>query len=327
MLHLFKKVYIDFKYPSSDFNSITATEDFDLLELLLIAKLNCIKNNKKLVIVADKNLFIKLAAQWHKSVFEFPTSESCYTILKCHLLKENQLIGLDKSVDVLKDTVIKEDDYSIIYNSVEKLDTCDFLDDISFEFLLTSYLYNQSFKEELKKVLHKLVKKDMQNFIEETRDTILLNSAKTKLQHLLKTKKYSYKNLENLICDPNLAWFFEVFKTGSFSWQCFDDETFSSNFVENCSNFLGSWVHSNSTNPCVTKLNLIPIIKKDSISDEDLNTIIQYNLHNLGQTSFSDFGRKYFNVYFLDHILETYQDISVNTILGNVSLQPYLLRK
>ncbi len=326
MLHLFKKVYLDFKSPSVNTDRLNYTEGQSLFEMLCSAKLLDSKTKNKVVIVVKPQEFIEFSTQWFKSIFEYPTSEACFTILRCHLLKENYLIDSNAQWTTQEKIHIDNVEFCSLYNKVEAIDVSLFLEESSFEFLLSSYLYNNSFKQELKQIIHVIAKDDMENFILEIKDTILINSYNIKLQKMLGLQYYNYTNLDEIVHDEKLKWFFDCFENNKINWDYFKNVEVQNIFIQNCSKFLRDWVYSSDANFCRTnlvKLQLIPIITNGTMSDDELNEVIRFNLHS---SSFSENSRELFNLYFLDHILEHQDDSSVNITLGNILLKPYLLK-
>lgn len=326
MLHLFKKVYLDFKSPSVNADRLNYIEGQSLFELLCSAKLLDSKTKNKTVIVLKPQKFIELSTQWFKSIFENPTSEACFTILRCHLLKENYLIDASVQRATHEKIYIDSAEFLSLYNRIEAIDVSLFLEEPSFEFLLSSYLYNKSFKQELKEIIHVIAKDDIENFILEIKDTILINSYNPKLQKMLGLRHYDYTNLDEIIHDEKLKWFFDCFVNGKINWGQFRNSDFQNLFIQQCSTFLREWVYSADANFCRTnlvKLQLIPIITEQSISDDELDKLIRVNLHS---SSFSENSRELFNLYFLDHILEHQDSDPVNITLGNIRLKPYLLK-
>lgn len=306
MLHLFNKVFVDFNRPSNNIDSILIAGDY--YELLEYAKEHVTRTKQQLVLHADKETFLKFVSYWFKGLFQNPTAESTFAIIKCHLLKINQLPSSSRSVIPEPVFEISEKEFVDIYNTVTV--DADFLPfikqvikGVSFEFLFASYLYNGSYKQELKKEIHKLVKRDVQGFIIETRESILENSTKAKLHRIFNIQPYTYLNAEQIMFDPDMSWFFNVFKDGQVAWDIFDNEQVRETFIEKTSDYLKQWECTDDSSPCLRRLKFIPIVKGDELTDAGLQQIIDFEVGTPSCSSFSAMNRQNFNVYFIDYIL------------------------
>lgn len=307
MLHLFNKVYVDFTRPEKNVDSIVITDDY--FNLIVYAKEHVARTKQKLVLYSDKETFLKFVSYWFKGIFQCPTALGTYAIIKCHLLKENQLPKFDRGVIAIPVFEVTEDEFVTIYNSVDVSE--DFIETIkqvvggiSFEFLLTTYLYTGEYKSELKKEIHKLMKRDVQGFITETRESILENSTKSKLHRIFGLRAYTYIDAETIIYDPKMSWFFDVFKDNKFNWDYFQDNNSQQLFVERMSSYLKQWESTDDCSPCLRRLKFIPIVRGDELTDEGLQQIIDFEASTPSCSSFSAMDRDSFNIYYIDYILE-----------------------
>lgn len=307
MLHLFNKVYVDFAQPEKNVDSILITDDY--FNLLVYAGEHVNRTNQRLVLYSDKETFLKFVSYWFKGIFQFPTAQGTYAIIKCHLLKENQLPKHDRGVISTPSLEITESEYIPIYDSVEvKEDFTNLIKQIastiSFEFLLTTYLFTGNYKRELKNEIHKLMKRDVQGFITETRESILENSTKSKLHKIFGIKTYTYSDAEDIVLDPKMSWFFDVFAGKKFNWEYFQDDTAQQIFVQRMSDYLMQWEATNDCSPCLRRLKFITIVKGDELTDDGLQQIIDFEASTPSCSSFSAMDRNSFNIYYIDYILE-----------------------
>jgi hypothetical protein len=188
------------------------------LELLELLNNRVDQYNSPVYIYCDREAYYKLAIKWMKVILPRCTAENAWKFFKSHIFKEQNFVNsrlsaserFSKSVDswyVIEDQfitfwnseVVTQSDratYSTFLNTVKN--------NLRVEFLLASYLYNKSLGEVLAKAITPLVKKDLEKFIYEHKEIILVHFQRPVFQELLDVQNgpYTFDNFYDMVNDP-----------------------------------------------------------------------------------------------------------------------------
>lgn len=166
---------------------------------------------ENLVIYASQDDLIKVLILWLKSSLKSNDTYLYYLIKS--LLYRNQVFSLsrfnnDSSRIDLYEKMNLEDFYDL-YQQSEIIDISPIKEYLSVEYLLSSYLYDGSYKDQLKRTLVPLIKKDLQKYLYELKEIFLVHFlTKHFTDKLNLTKNYDFFDFYDIIKDkspfPNL---------------------------------------------------------------------------------------------------------------------------
>lgn len=154
--------------------------------------------NTKVVIYAEENIFLDLLIIWLVNILKKSSLDKIYHIYKSLLFRltvftknhQNYNIGFTEFFDKYKNLVH------------HKFNTREFLSFVSVEYLLASYLYDDSYKKELKNSLVPLIKKDLIKYLYEIKEIFFVHILTERfIEKLNLTKKYTFENFCDIITD------------------------------------------------------------------------------------------------------------------------------
>lgn len=162
------------------------------------------------MIFADQNAFMKLSAAWCKIIFADVDGPAAFRLVKAYFEKQ-ALFGprvTREARDVFKDFSQKETEFLAIFNAitidpVEALTLVnDYRDDLAIEYLLASYGYNNSQVTSVKKSIHKMVNRAVEEQLKEMLYLIYANMLVTSFQQFMGMQTYTVDNVELILTDP-----------------------------------------------------------------------------------------------------------------------------
>lgn len=362
MLHLFKKVYLDFDDNIDiNFDRVVISERFGItvwteIEKLysgrlfdygknlntlqsytsfldMIVKLSDIvkETNKPIYIYADKDNYYKIISLWYKIILPNASLADIISYVKLNFAYKNFWKYVRGNKEMSSDNFLFDETKLITeYNaiSVDRNEYLSFINDnagsFSIELLLSSYMYNGSRKEELKKSLLTLIKIEISRCFYEYKEILLMNLTNNDyLNSLGANKNYTIDNLSEIVADqsPILKTMFDpniwkivgngvydittnLLNTNSEDMIYFKNITDAD--IDNIERFLNI---TSDNNPGVHGfiLNTLKIIKKGSITDSELDEILDLQtsqgvMHTTGV--FYSSNHPTVNTYFIQHIFK-----------------------
>lgn len=316
----------------------------------LLNKVNdqTITTNKPVYIYADKNNYYKILSFWYKIILPNANVNDIVSLVKINFDYKNfwkvssywNMVDKNKNNDILFDS----EKLLIEYNNLEinRQEYQSFIDNnisnFSVEFLLASYLYNGSKKNNLKNSLIPLVKIEISKWLYNIRELFtyhLLN--KNFLTRIGITETYNINNcfdvlknnhpiIQTFYNNPNVfllnnldhATYDIVLTTGSNSLINFNNIT--DQHIENIRQFLVSLgVSEVEWSYLIT---VLPLLRNSEFTDQQLDDIIN---HQSSQDSSFTTGTFYgtnfptINTYFIQHI---FNEFNAN---NKQALAPYVL--
>lgn len=304
------------------------------------------ETNKRLIVYCDLDTFLELSISWIKIILPNADAEVSYGIISSNIF-QTKMFGTSELYNSTRMYSIDFEEKKISYETfaekfnlvnVQKGDYLSFLNSIkkylSLEFIVSSYLYNNSFKEELKEVALNKLQIGMQQFMYEGKMFILENILNKDVFDLFESNVvYNVNNLKEIENDPTFdIWFDENI------WQMkmvgvpnfvssIKFDTITDAQFEKFSKHLKVWTDVFNNTACKpsqlqpnvdldsflqSKLNCLKICRKNSLSDEDLNMLLSLSTDLNSPRpcdSFSIFewveNEKY-NVYLIETIRQAY---------------------
>ena len=193
----------------------------NFLQLLNAINHFCDESATKVIIYCDKTAFLKIAVLWLKVLLPNANMDDCYGIVSSYQF-QNRMFGTSEYASVTRAYRLNQvSEYITIqeFNQVftaTSVDTAAFAGFInlvkphlSIEFILATYISNQSCKEELRKIAFDKLKVGMQQYLYECKDFILSNMLnKPVFDKFSPTVNYTLGNLEEITRDPAFdIWF------------------------------------------------------------------------------------------------------------------------
>lgn len=297
-------------------------------------------NNKKIIIYCDQTAYIRIISEWYKTIFVNIDATSAYRITKANFNKEvlithRSIQGLtDQYETFLPSLEVFQTTFDTII--VDEVDSYSFVNGLgnnrSVEYLLASYIYNGSHKDELKYRLWDMLNRHVEEYFKESWRSVQLNILKESWQTLLGTSTYTLDNIIDVLNDPIL----EPLKRTN-AWRAAAGGTNAARIPMDLSSFTEEEIAQVKELTHKTWLPLLPttpvhpaydrdhtyidIVKSPGITDEELLQILDYELNPPDDLRFYSMkDEETINVYFVDWILESRR-------LENIAiLQPYVLK-
>lgn len=249
MIHLFKKVYItsdffiDVKqhrlvisetrgFPIDHslqqyghvLNSVLSLDDlvgpekqFETLKDVFVSINDFVTNNtnSKFIIYADEQNLSTILYAWYKELLPNATQETIYSIIKSAIFRLNVFhVNFFESTTSFSfenkkiNFVEPQIEISLGGELPPEIKTT-----VSVEFLLASYLYNGSYKNELKKSLIPLIKKDLEKYLFEIKEILFVHLLTPGFNSQLELPvQPSLSNIEN-VTEWTESKYIEVFTT------------------------------------------------------------------------------------------------------------------
>jgi len=393
MLHLFKKVYLDFddkinmsydriicsKIYGNNTDSIELAKVFygkriasaDSIDNLIgrnksyntfldmLLQLDDFSDNDTgpIYIYCDKESYYTLAIKWLKVILPFADDVSAWKFFKSHIFKQQNFANsrLSSTFRFTRDNhtwLMEEARFYSIWRdqtlSVEERETfIPFLQKnkskISVEFLLAGYLYDGRNGGALAESITPLVRKDLEKYLNEHKELILVHLQRTKLQEMLGVVNgpYTFDNfydmpndsspLVNVLFKQDIWGDINVFirrpsSNGSINLSAITDEDIEN--LKKCSEAATVAIFDveggfKTTYNCIhaecDKFDFIKMFRtKDTLDVDDLNKIIDYELyhqkHSAGAFYAINLGTV--NTYFVDFLLNSKENTG--------ALRPYI---
>jgi hypothetical protein len=192
-----------------------------LLNFLEYVDEQYVESNRKIVIYCDRNTYLNLTTSWLKILLPNITVGSAYGIITSYMFN-TRMFGTSELVPFTRAYRMTQADYTITLEdfvtlfsniNIERDNYTSFISrlnaSVSIEFLLASYWYNGSYKEELKSVAKGKVSIGMQQFLYEAKTFIVENILNTPvIERFHPQKVYDLSNLTEMFTDSAFdVWF------------------------------------------------------------------------------------------------------------------------
>lgn len=187
-------------------------------DLLNAAKQCNATDDRPVYIYCDLDSYYHLASQWLKLILPNANATDGWKFFKSHIFKEKNFVNSRISATQRFASSVSEtwqleeakflhywengdippgDDWSEFINSVKSK--------LRVEFLLASYLYDGRYAEELAICMSPLVKKDLEKFLYEHKEILLVHFQKPLFQQLLQVQNgpYDFDNFYEMADDPS----------------------------------------------------------------------------------------------------------------------------
>lgn len=364
MLHLFKKIYVEVDYKisinqdrivisdehgngmldvlekNSDGKLLDFSKKFDdiivkygsFVKFMQFVSKEQDKTNKPIIIFADKTAFVQIVSNWYKLIFKNPDAEKSYSLFKSYCFREKLFSSGRLSINKIKSNLdfdkiqfISEFNSAVISNS----DKINFLKDnkstLSIEYLLSSYLFDGSCKDELKNRVKILIRIDLEKYLFELKEIILVHLLRKKFQKLIgATTVYDFSNFYDMIDDesPLIRVFFKpelwsdqgLVRPSSSGTVNFQNMT--QDDVDNIMKFTElagqEWEEKNFyrfNKSDMGKMAFVKHLQTTNLSDEGLKEIIDFEIRgNHAAGSFYSIDLQTVNHYFIDFVLNSIRE-------------------
>ena len=296
------------------------------------------QEGKKIVIYCDQTAYMKIISHYFKTIFVNIDAESAYRISKANFSKElmvqhRSIVGMSGHYENWLPSV---EVFTPLFNevSVDNTQAAVFLTNIenqrSVEYLLASYVYNGSFKEELKNRVYLMLDRHVEELLKEAWRSIQLNILRKSTQEKYNTGSYTIDNITDVLTDP----IFATIKNAN-AWRAimggnnparqplnlsqYSDEEIALIIKQTRLFCLGSETLEHPT--IERKIFYIGILRNNELSDQELEDILDFELNPPDDQRFWPLkDEETINVFFADYVLEIRK-------YGNLeSLAPYLLK-
>jgi hypothetical protein len=298
----------------------------------------------RVFIYCDKESYYKLAISWFKVILPHGDSNSAWKFFKSHIFKEknfanSRLSATSRFTESAESWMLLEAEFKQYWDSIslvrdDKTAYTALLEDVApsmrIEFLLCSYLYDGRYAEILAKAMTPLVRKDLEKFLYEHKEIILVHFQRPQFQEMLEVVNgpYDFDNFYDMVDDP--APLVQVmFKpdiwgstkstmsapsaSGTINLSAFTDEDIEN--LKKYSVITGKiWSDEQWYTVLRSEIDKFDYIKmlrdKEFLSVEDLETILSYEIHNINHAagSFYSIDLRTVNTYFIDFILQHKDD-------------------
>jgi hypothetical protein len=281
------------------------------------------KINEKVIIYADEKNYLILLTSWLKSLLKNPNEKKIFFLIKSLLFRDNIFNNSRFNFKEKKDKkiycILNEKKFKEIYDNsyVENVDILKSY--VGVEYLLTTFLYDGSFKEELKCSMKNLIRRDLVKYLFELKEIFLVHlRTKSFTKKLNLSKEYDFSNFYDILTDDSK--FSKVFTNPNIWKKPFktignhiDSIQFENITLEDIDTFKeftvisgSSWVEESCyifMKSDVNKLDFLPCF--NNFTDNLLNKIIEAEStfdHSSG--SFFSIDLSTVNHYFIQTVLE-----------------------
>lgn len=345
MLHLFSKVYIasdvtiDINFDRVVISDVHGNQLYSALEQVTYGELisygktlesvlggttfpafiQALKTKvdttgKKVIIYADDVNFIKFMSIWLKSIFVDCSSTAAWKIIDSYISKEKAYKNWR-----YKDTTTEEEIYPLVtetafttdYNQATATTISNVQSSLSVEFLLSSYLANGTYKQELKDSISILLERSMQELAIEIKHVFIKNCSRPTFPVL--NVSSNFFNNSTLYVEESLGRVSSVFNSVDIKNAT---QTDIDAFKLAAETIYVQWDQFESTSSIIQRIDLVDLVRSP-ITDTQLNDLIDFEKTALGTCRFfSSSDEEKINLYFLDYVLFT----------TNLNLQQYILK-
>ena len=318
-----------------------------LADMLTKAKEAGDVDRRPIYIYCDLQSYYQLASAWLKLILPNATAADGWRFFKSHMFKQknftnSRLSATQRFARGVSETWALEEARFIAcwedtINVPAGINWQDFFkpikSKIGVEFLLASYLYDERYAEELAICISPLIKKDLEKFLYDHKEILLVHFQKPLFQQLLQVENgpYNFDNFYDMPNDPcpmiEVMCRAEIWGDSKTSLQ-----TPSASGTINLHKFTAADIdvlrqYSAVTGSVLTEYQISTVLKSevdkidfisffangsnsDVISVDDLKKVIDYELHQhthaAGAFYAIDLGSV--NTYFVDFLLQNYQD-------------------
>jgi hypothetical protein len=298
--------------------------------------------NSSVTIYADQAAFISIAAAWFKLILPNATDNNIYSLVHSYVFRHNVFyrsmwskttgrydmifnVDMQKHNTVFTDKPIRGDG-----SFIKKV-----LPWVGVEFLLATYLHTGQLKDELKQILQKLVRKDLEKYLFEAKELFLTHFITEHFAIQLNLDKvYTLDNAHEIVYDQSKyarlfldesRWSYPFMSYPSSSQRNINFENFTDQDIEDLKTFISicanTWttevIHDNP-NSEMNKLSFIPAL--ENFTDDLLDRLIKIeSTFNYVTGTFFSIDQVTVNTILVHEILN-------NNIKGNVeSVRKYSL--
>ena len=279
--------------------------------------------DKKVVIYCDRAAYTKIISLWYKTIFLNIDVEHAYLISQGWLAKEILLVHRSNTgpqkVDYT-DFLPSFEDFSAVFDNTTIIEDDTLLSSLeyhrSMEFLLASYVYDGSFKDELKSRVLKMLNRFIEEMFKEAWQSIQANILRKQWQDILGTSEYTISNLVDILDDPVL----QKLKSTN-AWRAgrgiineartpLDITSFTDADIELITSQLIKThtfsIDAHLTHPTTKrKLQYVELVRKTELTDQDLEDILDIELEPTDDQRFwSIKDMETINIYLVDYVLE-----------------------
>lgn len=323
-----------------------------LIELFEELNTRVDNTDSRVFIYCDKESYLILIAKWLRVLLPFCDASHAWKFLKSHLFKEknfanSRLSASERFYKNAESWLMAETEFRHHWNKEsltndQRLQYKPFLEKVKtslrVEFLLAGYLYDKRYGDTFAKCITPLIKKDLEKFLNEHKEIILVHFQRPVFQQLLEVQNgpYTFDNFYNMMDDPapliqlmfnpeiwgeERSSMLPISSSGNITFSTFTDEDIEN--LKKYSVIVGKiWSDEEWYTTLRSETDKFEFIKmlrnKDYFTIEDLDEIINYEIfhqsHSAG--SFYAIDLRTVNTYFIDHILMNYEDKS--------KLRPYV---
>jgi hypothetical protein len=167
--------------------------------------------NKKMIIYCDQVAYMTIAATWFKTIFFDITADAAYNIIKAYFTKLILFGGRNEwnTTSLFSEFIFGKAEFNSVFNNIVLEENyLGILDKVtgfrSIEYLVSSYLYNKSHKEELKEKLSLMINRNIEGAMEDLwrhyQETALMES----FQQARGLQYYNFDNILDMENDPAL---------------------------------------------------------------------------------------------------------------------------
>lgn len=173
-----------------------------------------IKTDKPLYIYADKKNMAMLQSAWYKIIFAEPNRNQCERLYNANVFKYNMFFKGRFSSNTGNPHVnllIDPKNFAAEYDKTKepaphkrRSFIIRYARYLNVEILLANYIYDGSMKDELKNVITKLLRKDIEKYIYELKEIFLVHFASKNFRKWLGlSKNYTIDNIDEIVNDKS----------------------------------------------------------------------------------------------------------------------------
>jgi len=310
----------------------TFSSIFDMFQFCLDKN---ISDNRRVIIYCDKETFMTISSLWFKTIFKSIDAEHSYKFVKSAFAR-SVIIGA-KSNARIQATYLAQiptmSEFSTAFAGAStEASSEEFLASIanfkSLEFLLSSYLVDGSYKEQLKTVYRLMINRTVETMMLDAWKCIRYNALQTEFQSTVGISHYTIDNILDLLSDPGVAGLVNALPYTLPSTEGVKSSLDLTTISDTEFNELKSKVElilsypSGDMGPIFSKFTqYFNTARKAEFTDSDLESAIALELLNSeGVRLWSLKDRDNINIYFIDHVFEAKKANQTST------LTPYLLK-
>lgn len=304
-------------------------------------------SNRKLIVYCDKISHQKLITTWLKILLPNVTFDSAYGIISSHIFQvkmfgtslmstfsrpyrmnqEENYVSQQEYYSIFESITVNRDVYQSFLTYIK--------DSVSLEYILASYLYNGSKKEELKAVALEKLKTGMQNYLLECKAYIISNLLDNSIiNKFTPTIAYNLSNLNDVVNDPAFdvwfepsLWDYESVTMPHSSGGFYYDRLTQSQKTKIFSHlkiYLDWYKELDKENAGASIFNVVEkmldIVCKNSMTDSELEFLVD---HQIGRSSivgpefavFETTEKDRYNIHILSEIKQLHIDNSKDNLL------------